>query len=255
MEVSYHLHQIDIYAVVFLSSVKVSNVRQTRALATFGAIIFIALVVSFLHLNLTEFSSYIPQKAQNYFHHETCLASDEISKLNGILEEFLSRLILPCNDAVSLNSRTCLVNGVNFDRNSMNGNSKKWADISSSQIFAWREGIVRHLCRKQIEALGKTLSSSSSSINGLGDERKVKRGIVMAAGDRSALIRARTSLRLLISYNSTLPVEIFHFDTELSAPNLSSIVSDIVEQWGSGLDSSGTIVTKRVVKAVLKGAG
>lgn len=36
---------------------------------------------------------------------------------------------------------------------------------------------------------------------------------------------------------------------------ISSVVSDIVEQWSSGLDSSGTIVTKRVVKAVLKGTG
>lgn len=79
--------------------------RQTGALATFGAIIFIALVVSLLHLNSTEFSSYIHQKAQSYFHHETPLASDEISKLNGILEDFLSRLILPCNDAVSLNAQ------------------------------------------------------------------------------------------------------------------------------------------------------
>ncbi|KAI9643170.1 hypothetical protein NHQ30_007786 [Ciborinia camelliae] len=228
--------------------------RQTRALATLCAIIFISLVVSLLHLNSNEFSSYIPQKAQDYFHYETPPSAEEISRLNGILTEFLSRPVLSYHDATLLNSQTCPVNGTNFDRNSVNGNSKKWADIPESQILAWRQDIVKYLRRKQIEAVGKATSASSSS-NGQGNERKNKRGIVMAAGDRPSIIRARTSLRLLKSYNCTLPVEIFHFDSELSAPGLSHVLSDISELKNPDASSSGIHVTTRVVEQVSKGAG
>ncbi|KAF7937060.1 hypothetical protein BELL_0092g00110 [Botrytis elliptica] len=229
--------------------------RQTRALATFGAIVFIALIASLSHLNSDDLSSYIPQKAQNYFHYETPPDSEEISRLNGILEQFLSRPVLSYDDAVSLNSQTCPVNGTNYDRGAVDGNVKTWADIPSSQIYAWRKGITTNLRRKQIEAIGKTSSSSSSSADVPGVEKKIKRGIVMAAGDRHALIRARTSLRLLKSYNCTLPVEIFHFDSELSAPALSSILSDLKELQNSDSGPSGINVTMRVVGDVSKGSG
>ncbi|KAG4026531.1 hypothetical protein MFRU_039g00090 [Monilinia fructicola] len=232
------------------------KMRQTRVLASFGAIVFMALVVSILHLP-SEMSTYIPDKAQNYFHYHTppLSSEEEISRLNGILEDFLSRPVLSYDDAVSLNSQTCPVNGTNFDRNTVNGNLRTWADIPSSQIHAWREGIIKNLRQKQIESIGKIASASSSSINGPGNERKGKRGIVMAAGDRPALIRARTSLRLLKSYNCTLPVEIFHFNSELSAPALGSLLSDILELRSSNFGSKGFTVTMRVVKEVSKGSG
>ncbi|KAF7934114.1 uncharacterized protein EAE97_008474 [Botrytis byssoidea] len=229
--------------------------RRTRALATFGAIVFIALIASLSHLNSDDLSSYIPQKAYNYFHYETPPDSEEILRLNGILEEFLSRPVLSYNEAVSINSQTCPVNGTNFDRGAVDGNVKTWADIPSSQIYAWRKGITTNLRRKQIEAISKASSSSPSSADVPGMEKKIKRGIVMAAGDRHALIRARTSLRLLKSYNCTLPVEIFHFDSELSAPALSSILSDLKELQNSDSGTSGINVTMRVVGDVSKGSG
>lgn len=229
--------------------------RQTRARATFSVLIFLAFIFSLLHLNSNDISHYIPQKAQNYFHYEVPPLSEEISRLNGILEEFLSRPILPYDEAVSLNSQTCPVEGTNFDRNAVHGNLKTWADIPESQIYAWREGIVTNLRRKQIEAAGKLASSSSSSGNEVGKERRGTRGIVMAAGDRPSLIRARTSLRLLKSYNCTLPVEIFHFDSELSAPALQSLLSDLSELKNSDSGSSGITVTTRVVNEVSKGTG
>lgn len=229
--------------------------RQTRALVIFGAIVFIALIVSLSHLNSDDLSSYIPQKAQNYFHYETPPDSEEISRLNGILEEFLSRPVLSYNDAVSMNSQTCPVNGTNFDRGAVDGNVKTWADIPSSQIYAWRKGITTNLRRKQIEMIGKASSSPLSNTDVPGMEKKINRGIVMAAGDRPALIRARTSLRLLKSYNCTLPVEIFHFDSELSAPALSSLLSDIKELQNSDSGTSGINITMRVVEDVSKGSG
>ncbi|ESZ93588.1 glycosyltransferase family 71 protein [Sclerotinia borealis F-4128] len=228
--------------------------RQNRALVTFGAIIFVALVVSLLHLNSNDLSNYIPQGAQNYFHYETPPSSEEISRLNRILKEFISRPILSYDDAVSLNSQTCPVDGTNFDRNSIDGNSKKWADIPSSQIYAWREGIVTNLRWKQNEAVER-MTTPSSTTDEFEKEKKGKRGIVMAAGDRPALIRARTSLRLLKSYNCTLPVEIFHFESELSAPALSSLLSDLSELQNSDSSTNGITVTIRKVEEVSKGSG
>ncbi|TGO88269.1 hypothetical protein BPOR_0173g00100 [Botrytis porri] len=228
--------------------------RQTRALALFGAIVFIALIASLSRLNSDNLSSYIPQKAQNYFDYETPPDSEEILRVNAILEEFLSRPVLSYDDAVAMNSQTCPVNGTNYDRGAVDGNVKTWADIPSSQIYAWRKGITTNLRRKQIEAIGKS-SSSPSDADMPGMEKKIKRGIVMAAGDRHALIRARTSLRLLKSYNCTLPVEIFHFDSELSAPALSSILSDLKELQNSDSGTSGIKVTMRVVGDVSKGSG
>ncbi|KAK6596937.1 glycosyltransferase family 71 protein [Botrytis cinerea] len=154
-----------------------------------------------------------------------------------------------------MNSQTCPVNGTNFDRGAVDGNVKTWADIPSSQIYAWRKGITTNLRRKQIEMIGKASSSPLSNTDVPGMEKKINRGIVMAAGDRPALIRARTSLRLLRSYNCTLPVEIFHFDSELSAPALSSLLSDIKELQNSDSGTSGINITMRVVEDVSKGSG
>ncbi|QSZ28604.1 hypothetical protein DSL72_003103 [Monilinia vaccinii-corymbosi] len=214
--------------------------RRTRVLATFGVVIFVALLVSLLHLNFTEgsSSSHGLQKAQT-----------APSSLSSSLEEFLSRPILSYRDAVSLNSQTCPVDGMNFDRSSVNGNSKTWADIPSSQIHAWRQGIVKYLRRKQVAAVGKTKTTSALS-SSAGGADGLKRGIVMAAGDRAALIRARTSLRLLTSYNSTLPVEIFHFESELSASALNNLLSEL-----SNFQDHGIKVTMRVVHEVSKGTG
>jgi hypothetical protein len=74
----------------------------------------------------------------------------------------------------------------------------------------------------------------------------------MAAGDRDAVIRARTNIRLLRSYNCTLPVEIFHFASELSKAD-TTLLSDLSQLAVDGHSESEMRVTVRVVEGIEKG--
>ncbi len=165
--------------------------------------------------------------------------------LNSILSLFFSLPIRSYEESSTSNSQTCPTKGVNYDRNAVNGNVEKWRDMPSSQILEWRQGIVQYLLQKLSE------SQSESKPR---DEEKKGRGIVMAAGDHDSAIRARTSLRLLKSYNCTLPVEIFHFSNELKGLD-ANLLEDFFQLERSSGGEEGMNITIRIVKGVETGNG
>jgi alpha 1,2-mannosyltransferase len=230
--------------------------------------VFILIVLSFLHLNGNGIPNYLPQAAHDYFEpesqqpgqksdppsndsnsgdmEESNMFETERTKLDALLEEFVQRPLMPYDEAVELNSKTCPTDGVNFDANAVRDNTEKWAAIPASQISDWRHSIASYLRRKQ--ELVKEAKKAGSFVAETG------RGIVMAAGDSAAVVRARTNLRLLKSYNCTLPVEIFHFSTELSASD-KSLLEDL-SKLEEGQEEQDTMkVTVRIVEGVEKGNG
>lgn len=181
----------------------------------------------------------MPEEAHKYFH------PDESHKLPlaQAIQEFVQRPILTYDDAVQLNSASCPTEGINFDEGTVRINEQKWRHIPSTQISDWRRDIAAHLQKK--------MNSESPVV----ENRQGTRGIVMAAGDRDAAIRARTNIRFLRSYNCTLPVEIFHFSSELSAPD-KSLLSDLSQLEASGGHGHNDAkVTVRVVEGIEKGNG
>ncbi|KAK2629036.1 hypothetical protein QTJ16_002139 [Diplocarpon rosae] len=134
------------------------------------------------------------------------------SPWSAAIQEFLRRPVRSYDEAVTLNSASCPTEGVNFDTASVRENEAKWRSISASQISTWRSEMAAYLEERW----------QSGGEGGRGGEEDTDaprgRGIVMAAGDSKAAIRARTNIRLLRSYNCTLAVEIFHFEGELAGP-------------------------------------
>jgi hypothetical protein len=194
---------------------------------------------------------YLRTGADNYSN------SDETQKtqLADVIQEFVQRPILSYEESVKLNSKTCPTEGVNFDEGTIDYNERKWRRLSSSKISDLRQGIAAHLYRKHREKHEKTRSESSLAKNGHGRETMGGRGIVMAAGDRAAIVRARTNIRLLRSYNCTLAVEIFHFPNELSEPVKSLLEGlSLPEQPSEEQEGhSGMKVSVRVVEGLQKG--
>jgi alpha 1,2-mannosyltransferase len=135
-----------------------------------------------------------------------------------VVQEFLQRPILSYAASLELNSKTCPTEGVNFDEGTVKEQEGKWRHITPSKISGWRKDIAQYLYRKRNE---RQVGKRSDARDGEGKEPTKGRGIVMAAGDSSSVNRARTNIRLLRSYNCTLPVEIFHFRNEMSASDKS----------------------------------
>lgn len=173
---------------------------------------------------------------------ETSPGTEPNTELDHLLQKFLGLPVPSYSESVAANSKSCPTDGINFDRNAVKGNVENWPNIPSAQISEWRHNIVAHLRLKQKQEQEKANT----------EEAKGGRGIVMAAGDRAATIRARTSIRLLKLHNCTLPVEIFHFSDELSDTD-QKLLEDLsqLEQEGHG----GMKVTLRLVKGVEKGKG
>jgi alpha 1,2-mannosyltransferase len=208
----------------------------TRLIAP-TVIISLFIIPSFLYWKKNDIRNYLPQETHDYFHH------DGIPKtqLPHVLEAFIQRPILTYDESVRLNAEACPTQGINFDEGNIRENEKNWRGISSTRISKWRHDIVAYLASKYEEEQEKINSGSSLVENGQGG-----RGIVMAAGDHDAAIRARTNIRLLRSYNCTLPIEIFHFPNELSAPD-KSLLSDLSQPEAS--------LTIRAVQGIGKGNG
>jgi alpha 1,2-mannosyltransferase len=217
---------------------------QTRLIAT--AIISLFTIISFLSWNRNNIPDYLPKEAQNYFH------PDETQNVppDHAVREFVLRSILTYDDSVKLNSETCPTKGINFDAGNVRDSEQKWRDIPSARISDWRHDIAAHLDFKHREQQEKLNSGPSVVKDG-----QSERGIVMAAGAHDAVIRARTNIRFLRSYNCTLPIEIFHFPGEISGPdkNLVSELSQLEVSDGHGhIDMK---VTVRVVEGLEKGNG
>jgi alpha 1,2-mannosyltransferase len=227
---------------------------RTRIIASAIILLVIAFgVFCWKQWKANENLGYLFTGADDYSH------SDEAQKTQpaDIIQEFVQRPILSYEESVELNSKTCPTEGVNFDEGRVNESEQKWRDVSSSQILGWRKGIAAHLYRKHREKHEKARSEPSLAKNGQGRETMGGRGIVMAAGDSAAVVRARTNIRLLRSYNCTLAVEIFHFPNELSAPKKSLLEELSLEQLSEEQQEGhiGMKVSVRVVEGVQKGNG
>ncbi|TVY82016.1 Alpha-1,2-mannosyltransferase MNN23, partial [Lachnellula suecica] len=222
---------------------------QTRHVA--ASILFVFVILSLLSWrNRNQIPEYL-EEAHDYFHpDENQKPPEPASQSSTPLPpsdhettnyEFLQRPLLSYEQAVEASSRSCPTKGVNFDAGSVSNNEQAWREIPTSRIESWRHDIAAYLDSKHAEQ-GKEIRSKKTG--GV-------RGIVMAAGDRAAVVRAQTNIRFLRSYNCTLPVEIFHFPNELSG-NEKSKLSDL-----SSTDESGhaTKVTLRVVESISKGNG
>jgi alpha 1,2-mannosyltransferase len=213
-----------------------------RRLIALLAVISLLIIISFLSWKQSEFPDYLPEEAHKYFH------PDETQKttprpLDHVIQEFVQRPILTYDEAVQLNSPGCPTEGVNFDQGSVRENEQKWRNIPSTKISDWRHDIAAYLQKKNV-------SKSSEAKHGQGGT-----GIVMAAGDHDAVIRARTNIRFLRSYNCSLPVEVFHFPNELSEPDKSLLSDDQELEDGASHGGSNIKVAVRVVEGIEKGNG
>jgi alpha 1,2-mannosyltransferase len=216
------------------------RLSQKRVIAT--TIILLLIIVSFLSWRRYDIPSFLPGEAP------IPVPSDEDKQaqspaLDQRLEEFVYRQVLSYEESVRLNSATCPTEGINFDVGAVRGNEQRWREMPSQKILRWRQDIAAYLQKKLVE--------ESSIVH----DTRVGRGIVMAAGDGNSVVRARTNVRFLRSYNCTLPVEIFHFSNELSNSE-KNLLSDLTELETPGGDSPDEMkVTVRVVEAVEKGDG
>ncbi|OWO97774.1 hypothetical protein B2J93_8885 [Marssonina coronariae] len=208
---------------------------QKRKFVTASLSLFTTLCV--LSWRWSELDKRLPAATLDYFH------SDEVheSPYSTAIREFLQRPVLSYEESVKLNSASCPTDGVNFDVDSVTQYEEKWRNISSSHVSRWRSEIATYMEEKRLK------SGLSEGENG-----KIGRGIVMAAGDRHAAIRARTNIRLLRSYNCTLAVEIFHFEGELSDADQALLEEILSPEVTDGLDESNK-VTLRIVEGVHKG--
>ena len=222
--------------------------RRQIVIATISLLVIINL--SILSWNRNEIPSYLPAEAHKYFHPDDAQPTKEPPQTPETTPahvtqefEFLQRPVLSYDESVRLSSVSCPTEGVNFDAGSVRENESKWQWISSSQISDWRRDIAAYLRER--------INSGPSEVR-LG---KGGRGIVMAAGDHDAAIRARTNIRFLRSYNCTLPIEIFHFPGELSNKDKSMLsdLSQLEASDGRGLHNNE--VTIRVVEKIQKGNG
>ncbi|KAG0650813.1 hypothetical protein D0Z07_2671 [Hyphodiscus hymeniophilus] len=201
-------------------------------------------LLTFFSWKRKEIPNYLPEEAHKYFHPDES-HDHEIQTTPApqapVVQELVQRPILTYDEAVELNSVGCSTEGVNFDAGSVRDNEQRWREIPSTRISDWRHDIAAYLQEK--------IESESSA------PRKTGRGIVMAAGDRDAVIRARTNIRLLRSYNCTLPVEIFHFHTELSKSDkiMLSELSQLEASDGHGFRNNEVAI--RVVEGIEKGNG
>lgn len=184
--------------------------------------------------------NYLPQEVHDPSHPDEVVTQATQLPDSSAVQHILDLPLLTYDESLESSSRSCPTDGINFDENAVRDNEQAWRDIPSSQITRWRKGIVDYLQKK----IDEKVNAREDVYGG--------RGIVMAAGDRNAVIRARTSIRFLRSYNCTLPVEIFHFATELSGAD-KKLLSDLQELEGSR--SSDGNVTVRVVTGVYKGNG
>lgn len=211
---------------------------QYRIIVT--AIILLVLLFSFLHVKSIEIPDYLPPAAHDYFHPPP---KNSTFKLNRLLDEFVQRPLLDYQEAVEFNAKTCPTEGVNYDRHAVD--EERWKHIPTSQIAQWRTDIAKHLLQKKSE----DANTSDTKEPGKGG-----RGIVMAAGDRESVIRARTNIRFLKSYNCTLHVEIFHFSNELSN-NDKTFLEDL-SKLEDGQDPQNPLNVKvRVVEKLQKSNG
>lgn len=225
---------------------------RTRIIAS--AVILLVIIFSYFSWKAIETQDTLPKGAGQTFQLDETFKT-QLAKLPEAVQEWVQRPILPYDKSVALNNKTCPTEGVNFDEGAVKENERAWRYITPSKISDWRQDIAEHLYRKQKEKQEKMSPETSLTKDEQGKEFSGGRGLVMAAGDHAAVVRARTNIRLLRSYNCTLPVEIFHFPNELSTPEMSLLeeLSSLKQRSEDQEDQSGMKVTVQVVEGVRKG--
>lgn len=168
--------------------------------------------------------------------------------LGQVLQDLVNAPLLSYEESVKLSSATCPTEGVNFDAGAVNGNAQKWSEIPITKISDWRHDIAAHLeMRERVE----------QEREAAGVQEGTGRGIVMAAGNRDAVIRAGVNIRFLRSYNCSLDVEIFHFEGELDEGDKTLLLglAQIPVFDADGKNVSDVKVTVRTVADIKKGSG
>lgn len=87
-----------------------------------------------------------------------------------------------------------------------------WRALLPKDIRRKRAELVKYLAARQAEGYGILHSDGENGGNGTGTGR----GIVLTAGNKDTTQRAITLLRMLKHYGNTLPVEVFHYEGELT---------------------------------------
>jgi alpha 1,2-mannosyltransferase len=241
----------DHYIVFVFASLKALARKTHRPVGSLGemrwsqprliaAIILIFVITNLLLWNRGQAPDYLPGDGEAY-------KNESPKSLASVLQEFVQRPILSYEQSTEWNAATCPTEGINIDEGSVRENEQKWRELPSTQISNWRHEIAAYLYSKQEEHEKMNSEIPAARV------REGGRGIVLSAGDHDAVIRAQTNIRLLRSYNCTLPVEIFHFASELSAEdkNLLSALSKLELSDGHG-DMNVTI---RVVEGIEKSKG
>jgi alpha 1,2-mannosyltransferase len=227
---------------------------RTRIIAS--AAIILVIVSSYLSWKTFERRGYSLSGADGISHPDDAHFTQPTER-PGVVHEFVQRPVLSYNEAVEVNKKTCPAEGVNFDEGTVTENekTKAWRRVTSDKISDWRKNIAEYLDQKQNETQQKLTSESILAADGHGKAAKVGRGIVMAAGDHASVVRARTNIRLLRSYNCSLPIEIFNFPGEISGPDkrLLEELSLLEQRSEDRMNHGGVTVTIRVAEGVQKG--
>jgi alpha 1,2-mannosyltransferase len=227
---------------------------RSRTRITASAVILLVIFCSYFSWNAIENPDILPEGAGDTFQLEDDLRT-KLPGLPEVVQELVQRRILSYDESVVLNNKTCPTEGVNFDEGTVKENERAWHYITTSKVFDWRQDIAEHLYRKQKEKQETMASETYLSKDEQGKKSSAGRGLVMAAGDHAAVVRARTNIRLLRSYNFSFPVEIFHFPDEISTPEKSLLeeLSSLEHRSEEREDHSGSKVTVRLVEGVPKG--
>ncbi|WVQ97918.1 hypothetical protein IAU59_005035 [Kwoniella sp. CBS 9459] len=107
-----------------------------------------------------------------------------------------------------------------------------WASVNRTTLHQHRMELINHMEHVLAEKLT--------------DQYGEGRGIVMVAGNADTLTRVKWSLQMLRSYNSTLPVQIYHFPSERPADDsplraeLQELGAELVEAAGQEKDKGKT---------------
>lgn len=86
-----------------------------------------------------------------------------------------------------------------------------WRALAPDEIRAKRAELVLYLAGRAAEGLPLVYSDGAE-----GNSTGTGRGIVLTAGNKDTTQRAITLLRMLQAYGNTLPVEVFHYEGELT---------------------------------------
>lgn len=130
--------------------------------------------------------------------------------------------ILPYNDALADNDKTCRGRAVQSNPDQVNGNLQFWQSLTNEQISDKRRNLVQAV--RTAYRLPEVLTSKKVPLEVLQDRARSydslygtgERGIVYTGGNADTLERVYASVRILRNrHHSSLPIEVFAFPEEM----------------------------------------